>query len=87
VTAIESVLAPATAGLDPDAARWATAVIAHLCSAASWVAIADESGLDDEDAQHAVAWAIDRLVASLPTPEDATRTSADHAPEHPMEQP
>jgi AcrR family transcriptional regulator len=65
VAAIESALEPVTAGLDSDTARWATAVIAHLCSAASWVIVADESGLDDADAQRAVAWAIDRLVVSL----------------------
>jgi AcrR family transcriptional regulator len=63
--AIRAALAPLTAGLDEDLARRATAVIAHLCSAASWVAISDDSGLDDEDAQLAVAWAIDTLLASL----------------------
>ena len=57
-----------TDGLDPDTARWATAVIAHLCSAASWVFIADDQGLDDDDAQRAVAWAIDHLVATLQQP-------------------
>jgi hypothetical protein len=31
--------------------------------------IADESGLDDTDAQRAVAWTIDRLVASLREPD------------------
>jgi AcrR family transcriptional regulator len=65
VAAIKSALAPVTGELDPETARWATAVIAHLCSAASWVMVADESGLDDADAQRAVAWAIDRLIASL----------------------
>ena len=65
VAAIKSALEPVTDRLEPDTARWATAVIAHLCSAASWVMVADENGLDDVDAQRAVAWAIDRLVASL----------------------
>jgi AcrR family transcriptional regulator len=65
VKAIESALAPVTGSLDPDTARWATAVIAHLCSAASWVMIAEESDMQDADAQQAVAWGIDRLVASL----------------------
>jgi TetR/AcrR family transcriptional regulator, cholesterol catabolism regulator len=66
VEAIKGALKPATDGLDADTARWAAAVIAHLCSAVSWVSISDESGLDDADAQQAVAWAIDRLIASLP---------------------
>jgi AcrR family transcriptional regulator len=63
--AIHTALEPLTAGLDDDTARRASAVIAHLCSAASWVTISDDSGLADVDAQQAVAWAIDTLVASL----------------------
>jgi AcrR family transcriptional regulator len=65
VQAISTALKPLVDGLDPDMARRATAVIAHLCSAASWVLIADEQGLDEADAQQAVAWAIDALVATL----------------------
>lgn len=80
VQAIRAALEPVTEGLDPDTARWATAVIAHLCSAASWVFIADDQGLDDADAQRAVAWAIDFLVSSLqevsPTPPSAPPSSA-----------
>jgi AcrR family transcriptional regulator len=66
VDAIRTALKPVTDDLDADTARWATAVIAHLCSAASWVIIADESGLDEADAQQAVAWAIDSLISTLP---------------------
>src|SRR6185437_1005110 len=65
VEAIRAALAPLTDGLDADTARWATAVLAHLCSAASWVTMTDDSGLDDHDAQQAVAWAIESLVATL----------------------
>lgn len=67
VEAIRRALAPLTDGdgVDADTARWATGVITHLCSSASWVLIADESGLDDPDAQAAVTWAIDTLVAAL----------------------
>jgi AcrR family transcriptional regulator len=68
VAAIRSALGPVTDELDEDTGRWAAAVIAHLCSAASWVIIADDSGLEDSDAQHAVAWAIDRLVSCLRDP-------------------
>jgi AcrR family transcriptional regulator len=74
VEAIRTALAPLTASLDADTARRATAVIAHLCSAASWVAVSDDSGLDDEDAQQAVAWAIDALVAVLRA-QQPTRTT------------
>jgi AcrR family transcriptional regulator len=65
VEAIRGALAPLTEGLDADTARWATAVLAHLCSAASWVTITGDSGLDDHDAQQAVAWAIETLVSTL----------------------
>jgi AcrR family transcriptional regulator len=65
VEAIGAALKPVTDSLDADTARWATAVIAHLCSAASWVIITDESGLDEADAQRAVAWAIDALISTL----------------------
>jgi AcrR family transcriptional regulator len=90
VAAITSALEPVTSELDPDTARWATAVIAHLCSAASWVIIAEESRLDDSDAQHAVAWAIDRLVSCLqetpqtseptPPPSSAPATQPEEIP-------
>ncbi|HKC28748.1 MAG TPA: TetR/AcrR family transcriptional regulator [Jatrophihabitans sp.] len=65
VQAISAALKPVTDGLDADTARWVGAVVAHLCSAASWVMIADESGLGEADAQRAVAWAIDTLISTL----------------------
>jgi AcrR family transcriptional regulator len=65
VEAIRAALKPLTEDLDAGTARRATAVIAHLCSAVSWVTITDDSGLDDADAQKAVAWAIDTLVTAL----------------------
>lgn len=63
--AIRGALKPLTDSLDPCTAQYASAVIAHLCSAASWVSIADECGVDDSDAQEAVCWAIDALMATL----------------------
>jgi AcrR family transcriptional regulator len=65
VDSVRAALKPLTDGLDADTARRATAVITHLCSAASWVIVAGESGLDDADAQQAVSWAIDALIKSL----------------------
>ena len=65
VEAIRTALQPLTHRSDPETARRAAAVIAHLCSAASWVSVADDSGLDDAEAQAAVAWAIEALVAVL----------------------
>lgn len=72
VKAIRAALEPATAGLDADLARRATALITHLCSATSWVSVADESGLSDADAQAAVSWGIDALIETL---RGATRRS------------
>jgi len=65
VQVIRTALRSATSGLDPDVARRATALITHLCSATSWVSIADESGLSDADAQAAVSWGIDALIGTL----------------------
>ena len=62
---IRTALRSATSGLDTDVARRATALITHLCSATSWVSIADESGLTDADAQAAVSWGIDALIGTL----------------------
>lgn len=77
VAAIEAALRPITAALDPAHAREAVAVITHLCSAASWVAISDESLVDDASAQRGVAWAIDALIATLEREQRAERR---HAP-------
>lgn len=65
VEAIRAALEPVAGTIDPDLAPRAAAVITHLCSAASWVAVADESGLPDSEAQEAVAWAIEVLVRNL----------------------
>jgi AcrR family transcriptional regulator len=65
VAAIRSTLDPVIEGLDEDTRRWSAAVIAHLCSVASWVTVAEDSDLDDADAQRAVAWAIDTLLTSV----------------------
>jgi AcrR family transcriptional regulator len=86
--AIRDALEPLT--VDPCTARRASAVISHLCSAASWMSIADECGLSDSDAQEAVAWAIDTLVTTLrkearrprPHRKQATRNQrTDHEPD------
>jgi hypothetical protein len=83
VEAIRDALEPLTDALDADTGRWATAVITHLCGAASWVLIAEEIGLDDAEAQAAVGWAIDTLVQALkdsaatpPTSRSRTRSGA-----------
>jgi AcrR family transcriptional regulator len=77
IQAIHAALEPVTELLDPDTAHLATAVITHLCSAASWVFIADDQGLDDTEAQRSVAWAVDVLVSAL---QQAARTPASVRP-------
>ena len=65
VDAVRAALKPLTDRLDAETARWAGAVITHLCSAASWVIISGENDIDEADAQRAVAWAIDSLISTL----------------------
>jgi len=65
VEAIRAALQPLAGEADPELARGVAAVITHLCSAAAWVAVADESGLGDAEAQAAVGRAIDVLVEAL----------------------
>jgi hypothetical protein len=44
------------------------------------VILAEESGLDDADAQEAVAWAIDALVSTLLTAQPADRIAPEKKP-------
>lgn len=78
--AICAALKPLTDTLDPCTAQRAAAVIAHLCSAASWVGIADECGISDADAQETVCWAIDALVAGLRKEDRRSRLHPDASP-------
>jgi len=43
----------------------AAPVLSYLCSSSAWITVQDESGLGARDAQAAVAWAIDTLLAQL----------------------
>jgi AcrR family transcriptional regulator len=66
VQAVEAAVA-AVAGerLSPEAVRAAGAVVAYLCSSASWVTVCDESDLAVNEARAAVAWAIDTLIDAV----------------------
>lgn len=63
--AIADAATSVSLGLTPASAAGAAAVIAHLCSSASWVTICDEAGLGADDARHSVAWAIRTLQSAL----------------------
>lgn len=65
VEGIRRALDPLTGPLDPVTARRGSAILTHLCSAAAWVAVADEAQLSDGEAQDAVAWAIEALIRVL----------------------
>jgi AcrR family transcriptional regulator len=71
VEILSDALQPISEQLEPKQARRARAIITHLCSAAAWVTVADESGVSDGEAQEAVAWAINALVRTL---REETRT-------------
>jgi hypothetical protein len=73
VRAISGALEQLTGGVEPSVAVRATAIITHLCSAAAWVQVAEECGLSDEQAQEAVAWAIEILVSRLTSEVSARR--------------
>jgi AcrR family transcriptional regulator len=73
--AIRDALADVTAGLSRAEASRAAAVIAHLCSGATWLALTDESGLNPEQARQATSWAVDTLIGDLRARRDAPHSN------------
>ena len=73
VAAVHAAVAELTVNVDPEHARQAAAVIAHLCSSSAWMSVSDESDLHADDARHGVMWALNTLL-------DALRTEADQQP-------
>jgi AcrR family transcriptional regulator len=63
--AIEHAIAETTADLPVRESRRAAAVVAHLCSSATWIALQDEARLSPEDSREAITWALDTLVGDL----------------------
>jgi AcrR family transcriptional regulator len=74
--AIEEALGETTADLPLDESRRAAAVVAHLCSSATWIALQDEAHLSPEESREAIAWALDTLVADLRRRQDHKRRNA-----------
>lgn len=62
----------------PDAPRHelerAAGVLGYLCSSSAWITVQDESGLSARDAQAAVAWAIETIIARLRDGDHTTET-------------
>jgi AcrR family transcriptional regulator len=65
VAAIRDALEREVPGLRRRDRDRAAAVLTDLCSSAAWITIQDEAGLTAVDAQAAVAWAIEALLARL----------------------
>ncbi len=63
--AITRAMAEVTAGLDPEDARRACAVVRVLVSGNAWEMMRDSWDLNGKDAGEAVAWAVRVLVAEL----------------------
>jgi hypothetical protein len=63
--AIEEAIGEATVGLPVHESRRVAAVVAHLCSSASWIALQDEARLSPEESREAITWALDTLVGDL----------------------
>jgi AcrR family transcriptional regulator len=65
VAAIRRALRREVPGLARRETDRAAAVLGYLCSSGAWITLQDEAGLDAEDAQAAVEWAIETLLARL----------------------
>jgi hypothetical protein len=63
--AIRDALRREVPGLSRRQMDRAAPVLGHLCSSGAWISIQDESGLAPRQAQAAVEWAIDALLAQL----------------------
>ncbi len=74
--AIELAVRELTAGSPPHESRRAAAVVAHLCSSASWIALQDDAHLGPEESREAIAWALDTLVGDLRRRQDHDQRSS-----------
>jgi len=80
--AIERALSELTAGLDPAEAARATAMIQYLSSSRTWLLLHDELGLELTDAQAAMVWALETLLADVRRRSEA-RSAAGERDGHP----
>jgi AcrR family transcriptional regulator len=74
--AIEEAVGETTVGLPVRESRRAAAVIAHLCSSASWIALQDEAHLSPEESREAITWALDTLISNLRRRQDHDQRNA-----------
>jgi AcrR family transcriptional regulator len=71
VAAIRDALRREVPGLTRRELERAAPALSYLCSSNAWITIQDEAGLEPRQAQVAVEWAIDALLAQL---RDSTST-------------
>jgi AcrR family transcriptional regulator len=65
VAAIRDALKREVPGLPKRELERAAGVLTYLCSSNAWITVQDESGMTAPNAQAAIAWAIDALLAQL----------------------
>jgi len=65
IAAIREALRREVPGLTRREMERAAPVLIYLCSSGAWITIQDECGLESRQAQAAVEWAIDALLAQL----------------------
>jgi AcrR family transcriptional regulator len=63
--AIEEAVGETTVDLPAHESRRAAAVVAHLCSSATWIDLQDEAHLSPEESRQAITWALDTLIGDL----------------------
>jgi AcrR family transcriptional regulator len=74
--AIEQAVGETTVDLPVHEARRAAAVVAHLCSSATWIALQDEAHLSPEESRQAITWALDTLIGDLRRRQDHDQRNA-----------
>jgi AcrR family transcriptional regulator len=70
---INRALDDALRDADPQTAPYTRAIIANLCSTATWQALRDEAGMSGAEAGQAVAHAIRTLMGAATNPSDARK--------------
>jgi AcrR family transcriptional regulator len=74
--AIEAAIGETTVDLPVHESRRAAAIVAHLCSSATWIALQDEAHLGPQESREAITWALDTLVGDLRRRQDHDQRNA-----------
>ena len=74
--AIEEAVGETTVDLPVHESRRAAAVVAHLCSSATWIDLQDEAHLSPDESRQAIVWALDTLIGDLRRRQDHDQRNA-----------